>query len=795
MRPLLLLLIAGPALAANPEPRVLLRLGDDQFRQVHDVPALAYSPDGKLLASIDGPTVIIWDASNGRRVRTIPIPEGEPGRTLRFAPDGRSLRVVAQDRSQQRCSRIDVATGLVLNRLSFDVQGNAAAFSPTGRYLVTRLAKAADPTILDLDTGRPVLPSGWTGMGDCEDVALRPDEKVAAVLKGFGEVCLIDLATGAEVARPDVRGLARGLTFTSDGRDLVAGRTEGGVVRIDAATGRVKWSADGPYPQHVGISPDGRTVHYLRNWAWHHLDLDTGRPVGRPVRTAATGPHAVHPAGHTVATAYDGHISQWDFAAGGRRAASADPPVPVSDLHFTPDGRAVRGWAHAWYEWDLKTGKHTRLTPVEESRHGGVVGRDLQWRARRRPVLFDDEDESTGRWGCEIESAATGSWRSILPGGEANGWDYRFLPNGRLLTTDSDLWTVVDPATGRTLLRAPLDGDGMAAVTDDGRHLAALTPTATGYRLARWDTTTGRLLGEWTGRPSLAVDGRRLAAFWLTPDGRTAVAQFSGVVDEDDESPVVVLDPETGAERGQWPCRDDGRLTFLPDGRSVLVWTSHGRQLEVRELATGGLRRALPVPRRVADVRVRSDGRALLVATRPHPVELWSLPDGQGAWGKVRPDVWWADLALPDSADAYPAVLALRDQPSEAVALLKSRTVIPRPVGEEWLNTRIARLDARTFRDREQASADLAAVGEQGTPALRRALSGATAEARERITKILAADTGRAPDQLRAIRACEVLEAIGTPEARSVLAAWAKGASNTTLAREATASLRRLARP
>jgi hypothetical protein len=800
MRPLLLLLIAGPAFAASPEPRVLLRLGDDRFRQVHDVPALAYSQDGKFLASIDGATVIVWDAHDGRRVRTISIPEQERGLALRFAPDGRTLTVVAYARSHQRCSRLDVATGAVLNRLSFEVQDAAAAFSPTGRYLVTRLAKAVDPTILDLHTGRPVLPSGWTGTGDCEDVVLRPDEKVAAVLKGFGEVRLIDLATGAEVARPVIDGIARGLAFTPDGRDLVGFQSDRRIIRFEAATGKVKWSAE-VEAQHLGVAPDGRTVYYLgrsysSRYSWRRLDIDTGLPVPGSAYTRLMTAHVIHPAGHTIATAHEGHISQWDFAAGGRRAASADPPVPVTDLHVTPDGRAARGWADAWYEWDLKTGKQTRLGPRPA---GGfwdrdVVSRDLHWRARRRPLLFDDEDESTGRWGFEIESAATGSWRSILPGGEANGWDYRFLPNGRLLTTDSAIWTVVDPATGRTILRAPLDGDGMAAVTDDGRQLAALTPTATGYRLSRWDTASGRLLGAWAGRPSLCVDQRTLTAFWITPDGRTAVASLAGVVDGPDSHPILALDTETGAERGQWKCREDDQLTFLPDGRSVVVWNWRVRELQIRELATGDVRRALVAPGPVADVRVRTDGRALLATTRPYPVELWSLPAGRGTWSPDLADAWWADLALPDSADAYPAVLTLRDHPSEAVALLKSRTVIPRLVGEEWLNTRVARLDARAFRDREQASADLAAIGEQATPALRRALPGASAEARERITKILEADAGRSPDQLRATRACEVLEAIGTPGARALLTAWAKGAPDTTLTREAAASLRRLSR-
>jgi len=56
------------------------------------VDAVAYSPDGRILASLESGTgVRLWDMSTFREVATLPIPDAE--HWLRFSPDGRHLAV------------------------------------------------------------------------------------------------------------------------------------------------------------------------------------------------------------------------------------------------------------------------------------------------------------------------------------------------------------------------------------------------------------------------------------------------------------------------------------------------------------------------------------------------------------------------------------------------------------------------------------------------------------------------------------------------------------------------------
>jgi hypothetical protein len=66
-------------------------------------------------------------------------------------------------------------------------------------------------------------------------------------------------------------------------------------------------------------------------------------------------------------------------------------------------------------------------------------------------------------------------------------------------------------------------------------------------------------------------------------------------------------------------------------------------------------------------------------------------------------------------------------------------------------------------------------------------------EVRDRVKPLLA-QLDRSAGWLRTLRALQVVESVGTPEARQLLESLAKGAPDARLTREAQASLRRLAR-
>jgi hypothetical protein len=156
----------------------------------------------------------------------------------------------------------------------------------------------------------------------------------------------------------------------------------------------------------------------------------------------------------------------------------------------------------------------------------------------------------------------------------------------------------------------------------------------------------------------------------------------------------------------------------------------------------------------------------------------------------------WADLARPGAAAAFAAARTLLTDRPAAVAMLRER-VRPVPPADE---ARVARLVADlggTFDARRKAAAELGRLGELAVPQLRRALGGSPSlDLKQRVEKLLEKATVQQldGDRLRAVRAVEVLELAGTPEARQALADLAGGAPGARLTRDARAATERLSR-
>src|SRR5262245_21954285 len=186
------------------------------------------------------------------------------------------------------------------------------------------------------------------------------------------------------------------------------------------------------------------------------------------------------------------------------------------------------------------------------------------------------------------------------------------------------------------------------------------------------------------------------------------------------------------------------------------------------------------------------DGRTVISGSADMTGLVWRLSSTDSA--PRQPNLLWEALAGDDTASAYQAIITMRDDGPRSVEILRGRLRPAAAVPADRLARLVAGLDAETFTARQQAKAELAAFGELAAPALRQALSGnPSPELRQRAEKLLADSDGSLPAaRRREVRAVEVLEGIGSPAARELLADLAQGNPAARLTREAKASLDRM---
>jgi hypothetical protein len=132
--------------------------------------------------------------------------------------------------------------------------------------------------------------------------------------------------------------------------------------------------------------------------------------------------------------------------------------------------------------------------------------------------------------------------------------------------------------------------------------------------------------------------------------------------------------------------------------------------------------------------------------------------------------------------------------PARAVPFLAGHLQPAADIDSARVEQLLADLHSNRFALRTAAAVELAKLGEQVEPTLRQALeSEPSAELRERAEALLATMRTAPPrETLRALRAIQVLERIGTPEAQHVLRKLAAGASGARQTRDAKKALERL---
>jgi hypothetical protein len=338
---------------------------------------------------------------------------------------------------------------------------------------------------------------------------------------------------------------------------------------------------------------------------------------------------------------------------------------------------------------------------------------------------------------------------------------------------------VYSTAKARELRRLNGHTGYIDSIARAGKTLASVAQDDTLYV---WDLANGKELRRW-----------KCAAEILRADHVAFAADGTDLLAVDPAGDVCLFDVATGRVRRRVAV---GRrwLGTSADGRTIAVATDN-QTLELIEVATGAQRCVFKPPGALAWAIFSPDGRRLVTDGGNGAAWLWDLTGGvKAGLAAVELADRWRDLAGADSGSANWALWKLALSPQESLPLLREQ-LRPAVLASAGLTMRaIADLNDDDFAVRQKATQDLEVVGEGARNALEKALlEPASLEAKRRIEALLARlDAGPpAAKLLRELRALEVLEAIGTPEARKIVETVARGAPGMRLTREAQGTLDR----
>jgi WD40 repeat protein len=811
---------SGVDALGDPLPsQALHRFGTSRFCMHAEATSLVMSQDGNLLAASDRQgRVYLWETATGTP-RFI-TPTGT-GKRVAISPDGQWLALGEDAPFEVRNLKKDGPARLPL--------GNAPrvfAFSPDSKSIALVQTDEADIVVFEIESGKELRrfagPEGIVGA-----IAFSPDGKLfaAATLPApdaeapMVKVAIFDARKGVkqkewEHAAKQVKQIA----FLADNRTLIglfASRLDAWDARTGERNNKIVHLAGASFALDTAgkrlASTDGpRVVDFASDKVVHKFDSPN---LLRHVVLSGDGKLlAAAPARFDTATP---RVLLWDLATGKERVVTEGHRHHVDAVAFSHDGARiatasnVEGIAKVWHIKGSKLEHTLNINSLAAKKSGGPRSRrtlaDGLAFAADRPELFvggqrwdlvkgepiplegDDDfkfDQTNSTRAVISPDARIAA--SFLIGQGILFWDPAKAQAIKTIEPDKKSqgdWHAFAFAPNRKFAAAgrwfpPIVPEGVEMPVEPTVHLWDITAGKRTKSLRASATPVVRLMFSPDGETLAVIGFPNRLELWHLPTGRLLREMYLSDIDETQRSyvlPTVAFSPH-----GQW-------IAFThQEGEILLIETMTGKEIQTLRGHQGY----------VASLAFAPDNRRLLSGGRDTTSILWSVmaenPPLPNDWQDA--DKLWLTLGTaPDQA--YRVVWALMANPKRAIEVLSKRLEPDAGASEKEIRELIANLASPKFAKRDPAIRRLKEIGTRALPALEDALKGSPdLETTRRINELLrTVETSLTPEMLRDLRGLQILEMLGTPDARKLLMHVASGDAGAAKTRHAQAALTRLA--